>query len=419
MNRLTFTGAGTAWSTSGDEVTITVDSPWKTWTGLNATQVRWDDTNGAYGQYSLVWGQSNTVSWFRSSIVWWLSNTIPLASNYSFIGGWDSNRITSMYSSIVGWYGNTIWWEYSFIGGGHSNVLTGINSFIGAGTGNNSVWNYSFIGAGQINIATGSTSFVGAWSENIASGLGSFIGAGASNIAMWNQSFVGGGSSNHAEGLSSSIPGGILNTASGAQSFAAGKNAKAYHDDSFVWSSTGWAFETTASWQFLVYAYGGVGINTNSNTGYTLKVGNQWDGSEAIANSWLSWSDIRFKKDFSLIPNAIEKIQQLNGYYFYWKVGANTWRQAWFVAQELEKVLPEVVNTDKEWYKSVEYGKVSALLVEWIKEQQNQIDTLRIWSKEQQDKIDILTAWYQEQQSQIDALTKEIVILKSLNTKKK
>jgi hypothetical protein len=50
-----------------------------------------------------------------------------------------------------------------------------------------------------------------------------------------------------------------------------------------------------------------------------------------------------------------------------------------FIAQEVEKVLPEVVQTENttEGFKSVQYDKVVALLVEAIKEQQKQINQLK------------------------------------------
>jgi len=38
------------------------------------------------------------------------------------------------------------------------------------------------------------------------------------------------------------------------------------------------------------------------------------------------------------------------------------------IAQEIEKIIPELVNTDNKWYKTVKYDKLSAILVEAIKE---------------------------------------------------
>ena len=47
------------------------------------------------------------------------------------------------------------------------------------------------------------------------------------------------------------------------------------------------------------------------------------------------------------------------------------------IAQEVEKVIPEVVDTNEKGIKSVSYDSIIALLIESIKEQQRQIDELR------------------------------------------
>ena len=52
-------------------------------------------------------------------------------------------------------------------------------------------------------------------------------------------------------------------------------------------------------------------------------------------------------------------------------------RQAGVIAQDVEKVLPEVVHTDENGIKSVAYGNMIGLLIEAIKEQQRQIDELK------------------------------------------
>jgi hypothetical protein len=52
-------------------------------------------------------------------------------------------------------------------------------------------------------------------------------------------------------------------------------------------------------------------------------------------------------------------------------------KQVGLIAQEVEKVVPEVVNTDKEGYKSLSYDKLTAVLIEAVKEQQKEIETLK------------------------------------------
>ncbi len=97
-----------------------------------------------------------------------------------------------------------------------------------------------------------------------------------------------------------------------------------------------------------------------------------------------SSSDERLKTNILPISNAIEKILMINGYTYNWnqlaaeiKQKDTKVREAGLLAQELEKVLPEVVATNEEGYKGIHYDKVVALLVEGIKDQQRQIEELK------------------------------------------
>ncbi len=81
--------------------------------------------------------------------------------------------------------------------------------------------------------------------------------------------------------------------------------------------------------------------------------------------------------------HPLQALQKLNGFYYYWKKNEfpdmefNDQRQIGFSAQEVEKLFPEVVMTDANGYKSVDYGRLTPVLVEAIKEQQKQIDELK------------------------------------------
>ena len=94
-------------------------------------------------------------------------------------------------------------------------------------------------------------------------------------------------------------------------------------------------------------------------------------------------SDRRFKQDFKPIRNALSSLQQLNGLYYHWRVSEfpnkefTENQQIGFIAQDIEKLFPEMVHTDQAGYKSVNYGKLTPVLVEAIKEQQAQIDQLK------------------------------------------
>ena len=94
-------------------------------------------------------------------------------------------------------------------------------------------------------------------------------------------------------------------------------------------------------------------------------------------------SDVRYKKLIAPISNPLEKIKNINGVEYYLRTDEfpskhfDTKLQVGLIAQEVEKVLPQVVQTDKDGYKAVDYAKVVPLLVEGIKEQQKQIDELK------------------------------------------
>ena len=106
---------------------------------------------------------------------------------------------------------------------------------------------------------------------------------------------------------------------------------------------------------------------------------------DIIANSIAGSSDLRFKTNVRSISSPLEKVKPLRGVYFNWDQKSfpnkdfSDKTELGFIAQEVEKVLPEVVSKDNspEEYRSVKYDKVVALLVEAIKEQQKQIDSLK------------------------------------------
>jgi hypothetical protein len=117
-------------------------------------------------------------------------------------------------------------------------------------------------------------------------------------------------------------------------------------------------------------------------------------GGDIIANSIAGSSDVRFKTHISPIENPLKKVLQLRGVHFDWNTKDfpdrkfSDQKAIGFIAQEVEKVLPEVVQTEKtpEGYKAVQYDKVVALLVEAIKEQQKQIDRLKRELKKRKNK---------------------------------
>jgi len=94
-------------------------------------------------------------------------------------------------------------------------------------------------------------------------------------------------------------------------------------------------------------------------------------------------SDERLKKNIKVVDGALDKVSKLNGVTFDWKQD-NT-ASAGLIAQDIEKVLPSAIkekqlpfkSDDEEFYKTVEYSQVTALLVEAIKELKEQNELMK------------------------------------------
>ena len=86
-----------------------------------------------------------------------------------------------------------------------------------------------------------------------------------------------------------------------------------------------------------------------------------------------AFSDIRLKSNIKKIDNALDKIKQISGYTY----DMNNKRSTGVIAQEVEKVLPEVVQDREDGYKTVAYGNMIGLLVEAIKELKQEIEVLK------------------------------------------
>jgi uncharacterized coiled-coil protein SlyX len=94
-----------------------------------------------------------------------------------------------------------------------------------------------------------------------------------------------------------------------------------------------------------------------------------------------SSSDKRFKENIQPIENALEKINQIGGYEFDWKVENKNehgyeGHDLGVIAQEIEAIAPELVQTRENGYKAVKYDKLVSVLIEAIKELSAKIDRL-------------------------------------------
>jgi hypothetical protein len=119
---------------------------------------------------------------------------------------------------------------------------------------------------------------------------------------------------------------------------------------------------------------GKVGIGT-VNPQYKLDV------NGTIRGNNVSPSDQRLKQNIQPLENSLAKVEQLRGVSFEWKdKDKETGTQVGLIAQDVETVLPELVSTDNEGYKSLAYDKMTAVLIEAVKELKAQNDALKAQS---------------------------------------
>ena len=138
-----------------------------------------------------------------------------------------------------------------------------------------------------------------------------------------------------------------------------------------------WVVKTDNTERIRVLSTGNVGIGT-STPSYKLHIVGKIK-TDGINET----SDKRFKENIVAIPNSLDKVQKIRGVFYDWRVSAfpekefEKSKQVGVIAQEIETVLPELVKTDEEGYKSVEYSKLTALLIEAVKELKLQNENLR------------------------------------------
>jgi trimeric autotransporter adhesin len=123
----------------------------------------------------------------------------------------------------------------------------------------------------------------------------------------------------------------------------------------------------------------GMVITENGDVGIqTLSPQYALDVNGIIRGDLVSPSDVRLKKDITPIPDALDRLLQLEGVNFHW-IGNrdNNRMNMGIVAQEVEKQFPEAVRTDERGFKAVSYDKLVAPMIEAMKEQQKQIEALK------------------------------------------
>lgn len=121
--------------------------------------------------------------------------------------------------------------------------------------------------------------------------------------------------------------------------------------------------DNSVTTSLVVRTNGNVGVGV-TNPDYKLYV----DGDIYASGDLIAFSDARYKTEVEPVTDALSKLHAIHGY-TYAKIGDESGkRHLGVLAQEVEAVIPEVVHTTADGYKSVAYGNLVGLLIEGIKE---------------------------------------------------
>lgn len=420
--------AGYSNTTGSNNVFVGNRSGFRNTTGYDnvflGTQAGYSNINGFENTFiGNQAGVSNTTGYFNIMIGDYAGVTNTEGTHNVFLGQYSGrNNTTGSFNVFVGQQtgeANTTGFANLFAGRAAGNFnTTGIaNTFLGTNAGNANKtgqqnlmvgaeagkWNDS--GSYNVNVGFGAGFNNTNGSYNIMLGYytGLNLTSGSGNIFIGYG--AGGGMSNTSNKLFIENSGADANNAliygdfdadlirlngnveirnklyltSGAQViYVNGAEALYYEGGYFSWGFGG-------DWN---YFDDNVNIGYLGNSSYKLVV----NGNCYSFGGWYG-SDMRLKNDIRNIENPLTKVMNLKGVSFEWRKdefkdkGLPDGRHYGVIAQDIEKVLPEVVAPGPDGDKAVAYHEIIPVLIEAIKEQQTTIDDLKAQIKAMDDKI--------------------------------
>ncbi len=366
------------------------------------------NNNGSYNVslgyesgYNNTYGSNNTFLGYQSG-----RNNVNGASNV-LLGnqaGFNNNGGSNVMLGYLSGYNNA---------SGNSNVMIGTMSGYNNTTGSSN----TFIGenAGYSNLDGVSNVFIGnnAGVSNTSGYSNSFIGYNCgyyNTTGYWNAFYGMYAGYNNQTGVYNTFlgPEAGLNSTSGSNNTylgnMAGKNANG-NNNVFIGRFAGYN-ETGSDKLYIDNGWNGgwpliggdfvsrkVGINRMPTT-YTLEVGGTiWANGATISNGATTWSDARYKKNIKTLENALVNICKLRGVSYDWRrdefpdKNFSEGLQIGVIAQEVEKIYPELVVTGADGYKTVSYEKLSPILLEAVKQLNEKVETLMKENAELKEKV--------------------------------
>lgn len=306
----------------------------------------------------------------------WYKHKAAFRAGIAGANQWSRNN-TGFGSASIGVL-NSASGKYSLAIGLNCTALDTASFAIGVGSTSEAVYS---VALGRNNATAAPYSFsVG--TGNFA--LGDYAMAfGSSNFASAQKSIVLGHNST-ASGNNSAAIGDSLLVRSFSETVIGSHNTDYVPASTNDWDDNDRLFvvangiPTHRSDALVVLKNGNVGIG-NSTPTERLHV----DGNICFTGSSFSCSDLRYKKNIRPLENSLEKLAMIEGLFYDWKTGDfpeknfSPTTQIGFIAQDVEKVFPEIVNTDSEGFKSVDYSRLTPILVEATKSQQEVIESLQ------------------------------------------
>ncbi len=351
-------------------------------------------------------GQYDTAAGIFSAVIGGTLNKV-IGGNAGVFAG--ANNVAHLgYTVVVGGLFNEVNSQASAVVGGYKNNANGTQSGVLSGAKNTTVGSYSAVVAGENNTAGGKDAGTVAGFGNGAMGEGSFVGGGYRDSAIGTRSAVIGGIDNAARAENSVVLGGSKNLVTGNHSIAIGGNnlrnvftgsvmmgdnsniANVYNVVANSYTGMfngGYRFLTNRTSQsrgVMIDASANLypGVTNSSSLGTsTLK----WSVLHAT-NGTINTSDIRLKKNIKPLAYGLKDVLKIEPISYSWKDDNTGKTKVGVSAQQLQTVIPEVVNIgdDAQQTLGVNYAELVPVLVNAIKElkgitdkQQTQIEELK------------------------------------------
>ncbi len=374
-----------------------------------------DSSNNAYADHSIAIGNNGNRSSGEYSIALG-RNSNHTNGDFSVAIGKDYNHTTANFSIAIGSQNNYSSGKYSLAIGSDVNHTTGNYSLAIGSSNNHTNSNYSLaigsdynrtlntytlaIGKNN-NRAAGMHSFAMGYNDNRALGNNSFAMGDEDNAAFSDHCFAFGTDGNRAVGENAfAVGGGDVQRANGKFSFVMGANNMARGNyshalgmgsdaSSYAEIVLGSYSTTTAalskdtfntSDRLFVIGNGADSLNRNDAL-VMLK-----DGNTTVSGTWTgnftAPSDKAYKNNVATLMSALEKIEKLRAVEFDWNSemnipGSPKGHDIGVIAQEIQKIFPELVYKGKDGYLSVDYAKLSAILLQAVNELHQQNDNLK------------------------------------------